>query len=95
VHAELICCNPITGRKAWLLRHIPGGQYGDPWDAMLVVTRRHWFDKRAMMLGGEAIGIPGVHRKVRGCLAKLGFSYAMAKRHGRIKTYPVKTRRGA
>jgi hypothetical protein len=93
IHAEQLCFNPLTGRKVWLLRNIPGGDYGDRWDASLVVVREGWRTRKtALMLAGENITLNSVAREIRGTLADLGFSDAWAMRNGLIKTYKVKTR---
>lgn len=91
-HADLLCANPITGRRAWLLRHIPEGDYGEPWDVSLVVTRNHWWDRTAFMQGAERIDQLRLGKEVRGCLAQMGFHNAVAVRHGREKSYNIKLR---
>lgn len=93
-HAEPLCTNPLTGRRAWLLRHIPDGDYGEPWDASLVIVRSWWGGKTARMMGAENIDQVRLAKEIRGCLAELGFDRATANRHGREKVYQVKTRRG-
>lgn len=92
IHAETLCTNPLTGRRAWLLRHIPAGDYGQPWDACIVISRRHWWDRTALLQGAEHIDSVTIGRELRGCIAQLGFADARAVRHGRVKTYRVKTR---
>jgi len=93
IHAEELCFNPLTGRKVWLLRNIPKGDFGDRWDASLVVMRESWWTwNKAKIQGGEKITRPSVYRAIHRMLAKLGFSDAWAMRNGKIKTYKVKTR---
>ena len=93
IHAEQLCFNPLTGRKVWLLRNIPKGDFGDRWDASLVVVRGSWLSRKtAEMKAGESITLNSVAREIRGTLAELGFDDAWAMRNGLIKTYKVKTR---
>lgn len=93
IHAEKLCFNPLTGRKVWLLRNIPSGQFGDRWDASLVVVRESWQSRKtALMLAGENIRLNSVAREIRGALAELGFNNAKALRNGIEKTYKIKTR---
>jgi len=91
-HAEPLCKNPITGRRAWLLRHIHQGTYGHPWDVSLVVIRRRYFGRTAVMLGAEKVSDLALVKELRGCLAQMGFHNAVAMRHGREKSYNVKVR---
>ena len=93
IHAELLCFNPLTGRKVWLLRNIPNGDFGDRWNASLVVVRESWATRKtAVLLAGENIRMLSVAREGRGVLAQLGFVEAKALRNGLMKTYQIKTR---
>ena len=88
LHAEYLSCNPLTGRKAWLIRHIKGNRFGDPWDWSVVVVRPHYFSRTAIVKGAMQLNSPEEHRSLRGKLADMGFEHAIAQRRNACtKTY--------
>ncbi|MEM6486230.1 MAG: hypothetical protein AAF662_14750 [Pseudomonadota bacterium] len=42
VHDEVLSLDEKTGRCVWALRHIPSGNYGDPYDWALILIRENW-----------------------------------------------------
>ena len=88
-HAATASLNPITGRKVWLLREIPSGQFGDNWASSLVVVRVHWFCRDAELLLAEKINSTARYRALQKTLKTLKFKTAHATRHGRTKRYRV------
>lgn len=86
-HAEPTCTNPITGRKVWLLREIPSGQFGDKWVSSLVVIRKCWFYPSAELQLAEKLNSTARYRALQKILKTLKFNSAHATRHGRIKRY--------
>ena len=81
--------NPITGRKVWLVREIPSGDYGDDWVSSFVVVRRFWFNRNAQLQLAEGIKSTGQRKAMQSVLRSLGFNQAYATRHGRIKWYKL------
>jgi len=79
--------HPVTGRKVWLLREIPTGEFGEPWVSSLVVVRKHWFCTDAELLLAEGLDSTARYRALRSTLKTLKFKSAWASRHGRIKRY--------
>jgi hypothetical protein len=88
-HAQAVCCNPLTGRKVWLLREIPSGGFGDDWVSSLVVVRKHGLCRRAELLLAEKITSTAQYSQLRAALKQLDFYTAFAMRHGRMKTYKI------
>lgn len=86
VHWEAICTNPITGRRAWAVRHIPSGHYGDPYDWSMVVTRAHWLSRVALVSLMQGID-KGKRSKIEATLLDRGFRRAKSIRKGRWVTW--------
>lgn len=57
VHWQQACMNPVTGRKVWLLRHIPTGVYGEPYDWSLVIIKPSWFSRTAEVCLSEGMSL--------------------------------------
>ena len=88
IHAEYLAGNPMTGRKVWLVRHIKGCQFGDPWDWSVVVVKRHRFSQIALVKGAMNINSYKAHKLLQDFLAGMGFSHAEAfRRNGVFKRY--------
>ena len=51
LHGEYLGGNPLTGRKVWLVRHIIGEKYGDPWDWSVIVVKPHFLARTAAIKG--------------------------------------------
>ena len=94
IDPEPMCMNPITGRKVWLLRHIPGGVKGTTPDWVTNATRRWWWSKDVKMSG--LCGVMGKDlRATKAALKKLqtylhydmGFDTVWALRKGRWVKY--------
>ena len=81
--------NPITGRKVWLVREIPSGDYGDDWTSSFVVVRRFWFSRNGHLQLAENVGTVKRCRAMQSVLRSMGFKQAYATRHGRIKWYKL------
>lgn len=88
-HAEQLCHNPLTGRTVWLLRHIPNGKFGEPWDVSVVLVRARYGDTTGLLVGGEKIDSVGLAKQLRSCITELGFNTVTAIRHGEQKKYKV------
>ena len=81
--------NPITGRKVWLVREIPTGEYGDKWLSSFVAIRRFWLSRTVGLHLAENVGTVKRYRAMQEVLRSLGFKEAYATRHGRIKCYKL------
>lgn len=51
LHAEYSAGNPLTGRRVWLVRHIIGDKFGDPWDWSVVVVKTHFLTRTVIAKG--------------------------------------------
>ena len=87
--ASTCSLNPITGRKVWLVREIPTGEYGDDWVSSFVAVRRFWFSRSAQLQLAEGIKTTRQRRATQEILGSLGFKEAYATRHGRVKRYKL------
>ena len=88
VHGEYLGGNPFTGRKVWLVRHIIGEKYGDPWDWSVVVVKPHFFTRTAILKGAKEINTHSGRRALQMLLADMGFQWAKAhRRNGLTKRY--------
>jgi len=88
MHAEYLVGNPLTGRKVWLIRHIKGTQFGDPWDWSVVVVKSHHFSQIALVKGAININNYKAHKLLQDFLAGMGFSHAETfRRNGVLKRY--------
>ena len=92
IHWERLVRNPITGRCAWALRHIPTGVYGDPYDWSIVVVRPHWGSRTAILMLIEGMTL-SKRRKLQAALRSKGFRRAKALQPGGWATWSVKGRR--
>ncbi len=92
IHAEYLVGNPITGRKVWLVRHINGKDFGDPWDWSVVVVKRHYFSRSADLKGAMEINSLSSYKSFLRFLADMGFVHAEGiRRNGVLKRYPLGT----
>ena len=87
--ASTCSLNPITGRKVWLVREIPTGEYGVDWVSSFVVVRHFWFGRSAQLQLAENVGTVKRYRAMQSVLRSLGFKQAYATRHGRKKWYKL------
>jgi hypothetical protein len=88
IHAEFLAGNPLTGRKVWLLRHINGRKFGDPWDWSVVVIKTHRFSRTAQVKGALDLNNYRAHKSLQSFLAGMGFLQAEAvRRNGVVKRY--------
>ncbi len=88
IHAEYLAGNPFTGRKVWLLRHINGRKFGDPWDWSVIVVKPHHFSQLAKVKGAMDLNSYDAHKALQHFLAGMGFLQAEAtRRNGVIKRY--------
>lgn len=94
IFKQPLCLNPITGRRVWLLRHIPTGRFGDTPDWVTNATRKWWWSREAEMSG--LCGIMGRDfKKTKAALKDLqrylhddmGFKDVWALRKGRWVKY--------
>ena len=92
IHAEYITGNPLTGKQIWLIRHIPVGGYGDPFDWVVLLERKTPIAKTAYLHGLCGHGVNRrSHKKLLHFLGEqMGFTQAKALRNGRWRTYEVK-----
>ncbi len=88
IHAEYLGGNPLTGRKVWLVRHINGRKFGDPWDWSVVVVKTHRYSKTAVVKGALELNTYQAHKSLQLFLAGMGFIRAEAvRRNGVVKRY--------
>ena len=88
IHTEYLAGNPITGRKVWLVRHIMGSKFGDPWDWSVIVVKRHRFSRTALLKGAMEINSMSAGKALLHSLAGMGFSRAEGyRRNGALKRY--------
>jgi len=81
-HWELICVNPLTGRRAWAVRSIPTGRYGEPFNWAMVIVRPHWFSGTAKIMLVQGMSVTK-RREILWCLRrKPWFRRAVAIEHG-------------
>ncbi len=91
IHAEYLAGNPITGRRVWLVRHIKGYKFGDPWDWSVVVIKQHHFSRLAMIKGAVGVSSLESYKALQLFLAGMGFLYAEAtRRNGVLKRYRLR-----
>ena len=89
LHAQYITGNPITGRQVWIVRHIPCGCYGDPYDWCCNVIKPHHFSRTAVLeaMIGNGITLAG-HRALKAFIReKMGFPRCKALRRGKWILY--------
>jgi len=90
LHSELIASSIITGRKVWLVRHIPSGVYGEHYDWTTIIIKPRYLSRAAILYGLTGIGMTRNSRKeLCDKVRSMGFTSARAKRHGGWKTYPL------
>ena len=91
---ELLCTNPITGRRTWLLRHVPSGIEGETASWVVNATTARRFSKEVEMAG--LCGVMGNGRQVvwsqivelkRYLKNDMGFEKVRAFRKGRWVYY--------
>ena len=88
IHGEYLTGNPLIGRKAWLVRHIVGDKFGDPWDWSVVVVKPHFFSRTAVVKGAMNLSSYAAHLSLQLHLAEMGFLWAKATRsNGVLKHY--------
>ena len=88
VHGEYLGGNPLIGRKVWLVRHIIGDKYGDPWDWSVVIVKPHFFARTAVVKGAMNLGSYSAHQSLQLFVADMGFRWAEACRsNGVLKRY--------
>ena len=88
IHGEYLTGNPLIGRKAWLVRHIVGDKFGDPWDWSVVVVKRHFFSRTAVVKGAMNLNSYAAHLSLQLHLSEMGFLWAKAhRRNGIVKSY--------
>lgn len=94
IFRERKCTNPITGRRTWLLRHIPTGVEGETASWVVTATVPGWFGTEVEMSG--LCGTMGNGRKVvwsqivelkRYLKNDMGFERVRAFRKGRWVYY--------
>lgn len=92
LHAEYITGNPLTGKQIWLIRHIVGCKYGDPFDWVVLLERKTPISKVAYLHGMCGHGIDKKsHKELLEFLGQtMDFREARALRNGRWKTYRIK-----
>ena len=61
IFRERKCTNPLTGRRTWLLRHVPAGVEGYTADWVVTATVPSWRSKEAEMSG--LCGVMGSDRQ--------------------------------
>jgi len=84
IHADHKCLNPITGRRVWLVRYIPVGEYGDDWDWILFLTKEHWFSKTVLIEGLKVFGGRFTQRReLTEKVKSMGFTRGLAWIKGR------------
>ena len=90
IHAEYLAGNPLTGRKVWLVRHINGCKFGDPWDWSVVVIKTHRLSRTAQVKGALDLNSYQAHKTLQHFLAGMGFLQAEAvRRNGVVKRYDL------
>jgi hypothetical protein len=88
IHAEYLGGNPLTGRKVWLVRHINGRKFGDPWDWSVVLVKAHRYSRTALVKGALELNTYQAHKSLQEFLAGMGFVRAEAvRRNGVVKRY--------
>lgn len=94
IHAEYLTGNPLTGRKAWLVRHINGTKFGDSWDWSVVLVKRHYFSRTAILKGAMELNSAYAYKSMNYFLAGMGFSQAVGiRRNGVLKRYRLVERK--
>lgn len=89
LHAEYVTGNPFTGKQVWIVRHIPEGEYGDPFDWCCNVIKPHHFARTAVIeaMIGTGMTLQGYRELVEFIREKMGFPTARALRNGRWVLY--------
>lgn len=89
MHAEYVTGNPISGRQVWIIRHIPEGEYGDPFDWCCNVIKPHHFSRTAVVeaMIGNGITRQGHRDLLEFICGKMGFTRCKALRKGQWVMY--------
>ena len=88
LHAELISQNLLTGKRIYIVRHIPSGGFGEPFTWSFTLIRPHYFAGTAIIknLTGEAFTRSG-WQAIKDLLVDMGFTQAVAQRRGKWICY--------
>jgi hypothetical protein len=89
LHAQYVTGNPLTGRQVWIVRHIPHGGFGAPYDWCCNVIRPHHFSRTAVVeaMVGKDMTL-ACHRELQAFIKeKMGFRRCRALRRGRWVLY--------
>lgn len=89
IQPEAQCIDWLTGRKVWLIRHVPSGKPRGEFDWVATVVRRHWFDDQAEVRG---LCGHGMHSRALDGLVKylkhdMGFVRVRGNRRGTWRYY--------
>lgn len=79
---ERLCRNPVTGRCAWVVRHIPTGSLGDAYTWSFVAVRNHWFDGGCTIKAVQGIDVTK-RRQIAKAVRERGFREIRATEHGK------------
>jgi hypothetical protein len=88
---QLICKNPLTGRKVWIIRESEDyGEFGGDRTWSIVGIQPYYLSKKIHLLGAENLNTRDSYKKLVISIRDRGFKKGSAIRQNKLKKYTYK-----